>query len=79
MVDGLISAKDIVDKYGITYQTINHYTNFGLLAVVLKKRNVRFYKEEEVKTRLEKIQQYAGEGYSLNLIRKMLTEQNELL
>ena len=68
----LISAKDIIKKYQITYQTINHYTNFGLLHVVTKKGNVRFYDGSRIKMRLAKITRLVGEGYPLRLISKML-------
>ena len=69
---GLISAKDIVEKYSVTYQTINHYTNFGLLDVIMKNGNMRMYDESEIKWRLEEITQLVNEGYPLRLIRKKL-------
>lgn len=68
----LISAKEIMDRFHISYQTVNHYTDFGLLPLVLKKGNVRFYDKEQVKQRLTKITELASEGYSLRLIRKKL-------
>jgi len=68
----LISAKEIIDRFHITYQTINHYTDFGLLPLVFKKGNVRFYDSKQVKQRLNKITELASEGYSLRLIRKKL-------
>ncbi|MCM8781329.1 MAG: helix-turn-helix domain-containing protein [Candidatus Omnitrophica bacterium] len=68
----LIPAKDIITKYNISYHTINHYTDFGLLPIALKKGNVRFYNATQVKQRLSKISKLASEGYSLRLIRKKL-------
>ena len=68
----LISAKEITRKYNISYQTVNHYTDFGLFSLVLKKGNVRFYDGLEVKYRLAKITKLAREGYSLRLIRRKL-------
>ena len=68
----LISAKDITNLYGITYQAVNHYTDFGLLLVSTKKGNVRFYDRDLVETRLKNIRELVGEGYSLRLIRKKL-------
>ena len=68
----VISARDIVDRFHISYQTVNHYTDFGLLQVVFKKGNVRFYNKNEVKIRLSKIEKLAREGYSLRLIRRKL-------
>lgn len=71
----LISAQEIVNKYGITYQTVNHYTNFGLINVITKKSKVRYYDEEEVDRRLTKIIQLAGAGFPLRLIRKTLNDE----
>ena len=68
----LISAKEIMRKYNLSYQTINHYTNFGLLSVLVKNGNVRFYDRSLVGKRLNKIRQLIEEGYSLRLIRKKL-------
>jgi len=68
----MISAKDIVKTYHISYQTVNHYTDFGLLQVSAKRGNVRFYDREVVGRRLKQILTLVGEGYSLRLIRKKL-------
>jgi DNA-binding transcriptional MerR regulator len=68
----LISAKEIMAKYKISYQTINHYTNFGLLSVVLKNGNVRYYNRSLIDKRLRQIRKLIEEGYSLQLIRKKL-------
>ena len=68
----LITAKEIIEKFNITFQTVNHYTNFGLLSVITKKGNVRMYSAREVKERLAKISELVAEGYSLRLIRKKL-------
>ena len=67
-----VSAAQIVKKYGVTYQAVNHYTNLGLLQVVTKNGNVRMYAKHKVKDRLSKISQLVNEGYSLRLIRKKL-------
>lgn len=68
----LMSAQDIVKHYSITYQTVNHYTDFGLLPVAGKQGNVRCYDRGLVGKRLKTIQALAKEGYSLRLIRKQL-------
>jgi DNA-binding transcriptional MerR regulator len=68
----LISAKDIIAKYHLTYQTINYYTDFGLLSMVCKKGNVRYYDGLQVRQRLVKITKLSREGYSLRLIRRKL-------
>ena len=69
---GLISAGEIVKKYGVTYQAVNHYTNLGLLHVVTRSGNARMYAQSKVKGRLSKISELVSEGYSLRLIRKKL-------
>lgn len=68
----IISAREMVDRFHISYQTVNHYTDFGLLDVVFKKGNVRFYNKKEIKDRIKKITELASEGYSLRLIRRKL-------
>ena len=67
-----ISAAEIVKKYNVTYQAVNHYTNLGLLEVVTRDGNARMYAKAKVKGRLAKISQLVSEGYSLRLIRKKL-------
>jgi DNA-binding transcriptional MerR regulator len=68
----MISAKKIINKYNISYQTVNHYTDFGLLPVQTKIGNVRFYDRNIVEERKKKIRELIEEGYSLRLIRKKL-------
>jgi len=68
----LMSAGEIVRKYSVTYQAVNHYTNLGLLQVVTKNGNTRMYAKSKVKGRLAKISKLVNEGYSLRLIRKKL-------
>ena len=72
MNENLISAKEIVQKYGITYQTVNHYTNLGLLIVATKKRNIRMYDAVQVEARSSRIRELVSEGYPLQLIREKL-------
>ena len=67
-----ITARDIADKFNITYQSVNHYTDFGLLPVLTKEGNVRLYSKNIVAKRLKKIRELMNEGYSLRLIRKRL-------
>jgi len=68
----MISAKEICKKYNITYQTINHYTDFGLFPVLTKKGNVRFYNSGMIERRLKEIKGLVAQGYSLRLVRKKL-------
>ena len=53
--DNLISTTTIVEKYGLPYSTINHYTIIGLLPVEGRRRNKRLYNEVDVRERLLKI------------------------
>lgn len=68
----LISAKGILNRYNLSYQTLNHYTDFGLLPVSQKVRNQRFYDRKLVDRRIKQILTLKREGYSLRLIRKKL-------
>lgn len=70
--ENMISAKEIIQKYNLSYQTVNHYTDFGLLPVSAKKGNARLYDKSLVEKRLSQIRELAKEGYSLRLIRKRL-------
>ncbi len=68
----MILAKEIVKKYNISYQTLNYYTNIGLLKVIKRKGNGRLYDREEIERRLQKIRGLKNEGYPLRIISKML-------
>jgi DNA-binding transcriptional MerR regulator len=70
----LVSAKEITKGFGISYQTVNSYTDLGLLDVVSKKNHMRMYDYDEVKRRLLKISRLINEGYTLRLIRRMINE-----
>ncbi len=72
MDNSMLSPGDIVNKFDISYQTLNNYTNLGLLVVREKKGNVRYYKLNEVKQRLKNINKLKNRGYTLRLIRNML-------
>ncbi len=73
-VSKLFCVKDIMRAYSLSYQTVNHYTDFGLLPVTLKRGNVRFYDRETVLKRMKTIREMMGEGYSLRLICKKISE-----
>jgi DNA-binding transcriptional MerR regulator len=68
----MISIKEIVKKYGISYSTVNYYTMIGLLTVVDRRKNIKLYDEIEVKERLTKIIKLRNKGFPLELIRKEL-------
>lgn len=68
----LVSAQEVVKKFGIQYHTLNYYTAIGLLPVSKKSGNQRLYEENLVRERLQEISRLSQEGYPLNLIRKKL-------
>lgn len=67
----MISSGEIVKRYNISYQTLNNYTNLGLLIVRKRRGNGRLYKEKEIKRGLESINKLKNRGYPLKLIRNM--------
>ena len=75
MKQKLISAKEIVQNHNLTYQTVNHYTNFGLINVISKKGNVRLYDEDAINSRLTKITLLINAGLPLRVIRKTLNDE----
>jgi DNA-binding transcriptional MerR regulator len=75
MADRLIAPDKIAKDHKISYQTINYYTNLGLLVVKKKEGNRRFYNAREVRDSLLKIEQLKNKGYSLKLICDVIREQ----
>ncbi len=72
MTNKFITAKQIAEKYEVPYQTINRYSDAGLLNVAFKKGNVRYYERLHSQRRLAQITRMTRDGYSLMLIRKKL-------
>ena len=70
-----ITARDIVEKYRVSYQTLNYYTTIGLLTVARKISNQRLYREPELRKRLKKISELKDGGYPLHLIRRILSSE----
>jgi DNA-binding transcriptional MerR regulator len=68
----LISAQEVVKKFGIRYHTLNYYTAIGLLPVSGKSGNQRMYEDGLIGQRIKEISSLSQEGYPLNLIRKKL-------
>ncbi len=75
MQNKFITIKDISTRFNVTSYTINHYTNLGLLKVVMKNKNKRLYDENEVVYRLKAISNLIAEGYPLQLIKKRLNKE----
>ena len=67
-----LSAVDISQKYHLSYQTVNYYTNLDLLQAIKNKGNKRLYDAGQVDRRIKQIQKLKSEGYPLRLIKKAL-------
>ena len=74
MQSNLVTIKEISEKFNITPYTINHYTNLGLLKVVMKNKNKRLYDVNEVTHRIRMILNLISEGYPLQLIAKRINK-----
>jgi len=72
MAKALISPTEIGKIYGISYQTVNYYTNLGLLMVKKRNANSRLYDSRQVGVCLKKIDNLKSQGYSLKLICNLL-------
>jgi len=72
MTNKFITVKELAQKYGLSYQTVNRYSDKGLLNVAFKKGNIRFYERKQAEKRISQIIVFAREGYSLMLIRKKI-------
>lgn len=75
----MIGPAEIIKKYGISYQTLNYYTNLGLLRASHKKGNKRFYDGKKLCTTLKKINILKNKGYTLRLIRNVINTPKEKL
>jgi len=75
MNKALISPIEISKKYNISYQTINYYTNLGLLKVRRREGNNRLYNNREVRSGLDRITKLKSQGYSLHLIRGIIMKE----
>lgn len=71
-IESLLSAQGVVERYKISYQTLNYYTNLGLLRVVRREGNRRFYNHDEVSQRLQDIRRLKDDGYPLRLVCRMV-------
>ncbi len=72
MAKSLISPTDISKIYGISYQTVNYYTNLGLLMVKKRNANNRLYDFRQVSACLKRVNKLKSQGYSLKLICDLL-------
>lgn len=70
----LLTASDIIERYRLSYQTLNYYTNLGLLRVAKRDGHQRLYDGRDVQRNLQAIARLKDEGYPLRLISRMLTQ-----
>ena len=50
-----VTAHQIVQRYGLSYQTLNYYTNLGLLHVVKRHGTERLYNAQDVGRQLQAV------------------------
>jgi DNA-binding transcriptional MerR regulator len=72
MAKALISPTEISKIHSISYQTVNYYTNLGLLMVKKRNANNRLYNARQVTACLKKVANLKSQGYSLKLICDLL-------
>lgn len=70
-----VTANQIVQRHGLSYQTLNYYTNLGLLHVVKRQGTERLYRAQDVERQLEAVGRLKDEGYPLRLISRLLNHQ----
>ena len=68
----LLTASDIIERYRLSYQTLNYYTNLGLLRVAKREGHQRLYDGRDVQRNLQAVARLKDEGYPLRLISRML-------
>ena len=74
----LINTKEVVDRFNISYQTLNYYTNLGFFTVVERRGNKRMYDLKEVACKIEDITSLKNQGYPLRLIVKKLNHKVQI-
>ncbi len=71
----LLSTKEVVEKFDMSYQTLNYYTNLGFFNVIERRGNVRMYDEGEISDMIKYIRELKNQGYPLRLIVKKLKNE----
>ncbi len=67
-----LSAMQVAHQYGLSYQTVNYYTNLGLLVAVRRQGHHRLYEAAQTERRLRAIASLKLQGYPLKLIGQQL-------
>ena len=68
----LLTASELAERHHLSYQTLNYYTNLGLLRVAKRDGHQRLYDGQDVRRSLDTISRLKDEGYPLRLICRML-------
>lgn len=76
--NSLISTKEAVERFSISYQTLNYYTNLGFFNVVERHGNKRMYDAKEIEEKIRGITDLKNQGYPLRLIIKKLIHQETI-
>jgi len=64
--------------FNVSYQTLNYYTNLGLIKPHKRQGNKRLYLMKEVTERLQKITKLKNEGYPLQVISNILNNGQDV-
>ncbi len=67
-----VTAVEVARRFHLSYQTVNYYTNLGLLVTARKRGNHRLYHARDTTDRLKRIESLKHEGYPLKLISRVL-------
>ena len=68
----LVTAVEVARRFHLSYQTVNYYTNLGLLVAVRKRGNHRLYHTRQTADRLKHIETLKHEGFPLKLIGRFI-------
>ncbi len=70
----LLTAYEVADRFALSYQTVNYYTNIGLLHWSKREGNRRLYEPGSVKKRLQQVQTLKDRGFPLKLIQQLIDD-----
>ena len=72
MTETLVTVEELVKLLGISFATVNYYTNLGLFKIKDRRGNRRLYEKNEIKELHDQIRKMRREGYSLRIIQERL-------
>ena len=71
----LLSAVQVAQKHQLSYQTVNYYTNLGLLVAVKRRGHHRLSDAVQTEQRLREVESLKLQGYPLKLISHKLGDR----